>query len=253
MKNILSDPSMIKAFVFDLFGTLVNIESIFKAFPELDIKIDEPMLFTEIWYTKQIQYAWFLNSINSFESFGQLSIRALKFTARLFGVELSDEQISRLAEAKLNLDPFPDSERGLQKLTHAKMATTEIQQDGDLDRTRTRLIVLTNGEYDKSDKLLSNSGLRRYFDDIVSADEVRKYKPSRELYLLASKRLDLEVSQIALVSSHLWDIAGAQAAGMHTCWIDRRGYDKQTDEIDIKPDNVCTSVENIGNDISLGG
>jgi 2-haloacid dehalogenase len=241
MRYISSDPSMIKAFAFDLFGTLVNIGSIFKAFPELDIKIDEPMLFTEIWYTKQIQYAWFLNSINSFESFGQLSIRALKFTARIFGVELSDEQISRLAEAKLNLDPFPDSERGLQKLTHAK--------DGDLDKTR--LIVLTNGEYDKSDKVLSNSGLRGYFDGIVSADEVRKYKPSRELYLLASKRLDLEISQIALVSSHLWDIAGAQAAGMHTCWIDRRGYEKQADEIDIKPDNVCTSVENIGNDISL--
>ena len=241
---------MIKAFAFDLFGTLVNIGSVFKAFPELDIKIDEPMLFTEIWYTKQIQYAWFLNSINSFESFDQLSIRALKFTARIFGVELSDEQISRLAEAKLNLDPFPDSERGLQKLTHAKVTTTEkIQRNGDLDRTR--LIVLTNGEYDKSDELLSNSGLRRYFDDIVSADEVRKYKPSRELYMLASKRLDLEISQIALVSSHLWDIAGARAVGMHTYWIDRRGYEKQADEIDIKPDNVCTSVENIGNDISL--
>ena len=249
MKNILSDLSMIKAFAFDLFGTLVNIGSIFKAFPELNIKIDEPMLFTQIWYIKQIQYAWFLNSINSFEPFGQLSIRALKFTARIFGVELSDEQISKLAEAKLDLDPFPDSERGLQKL--AQVAATEIQQDVDLERMT--LIVLTNGEYDKSNKLLSNSGLRRYFDGIVSADEVRKYKPSRELYLLASKRLDLEISQIALVSSHLWDIAGAQAVGMHTCWIDRRGYKKQTDEIDIRPDNVCTSIENIGNDISLGG
>jgi 2-haloacid dehalogenase len=102
---------MIKAFAFDLFGTLVNNGSIFKAFPELNIRIDKPMLFTEIWYTKQIQYAWFLNSINSFESFDQLSIRALKFTARIFGVELSDEQISKLAEAKLNLDSFPDSEK----------------------------------------------------------------------------------------------------------------------------------------------
>jgi FMN phosphatase YigB (HAD superfamily) len=67
---------------------------------------------------------------------------------------------------------------------------------------------------------------------------------------LAAKRLDLAISQIALVSSHLWDIAGAQAVGMHTCWIDRRDYKKQTDEIDIKPDNVYTSVENIENDIS---
>jgi 2-haloacid dehalogenase len=240
---------MIKAFAFDLYGTLVNIGSISKVFPELNIKIDEPMLFTEIWYTKQLQYAWLLNSINSFESFGQLSIRALKFTARVFGVELNDEQISKLAEAKLNLDPFPDSEKGLQKLNEAKITATEKQHEGKSGRTT--FIVLTNGEYDKSDMLLSNSGLRRYFDYIVSAEEVRKYKPSRELYLLASKRLNLEISQIALVSSHLWDIAGAQAVGMHTCWIDRREYKKATDEIDVKPDFVCTSVENIGNNISM--
>jgi FMN phosphatase YigB (HAD superfamily) len=55
------------------------------------------------------------------------------------------------------------------------------------------------------------------------------------------------------VSSHLWDIAGAQAVGMRTCWLDRRGYKKPNDEIDIKPDIVFTSIENIGNDISLGG
>lgn len=235
---------MIKAFAFDLFGTLVNIRSISKVFPELNIKIDEPMLFTEIWHTKQLQYAWLLNSLNSFEPFGQLSIRALKYTARVFGVELSDEQLSKLAEAKLNLDPFPDSKKGLQKLSEAEATTTERQHDGDLDRTT--FIVLTNGEYDKSDKLLSNSGLRKYFDYIVSAEEVKKYKPSREPYLLASKRLNLGISQIAFVSSNLWDIAGAQAVGMRTCWIDRREYKMATNEIDIKPDYVCTSIENIG-------
>lgn len=244
MKNILSDLSMIKAFAFDLFGTLVNIGSISKAFPELNIKIDDPMLFTEIWYTKQLQYAWLLNSINLFEPFDQLSVRALKFTARVFEVELSDEQIIKLAEAKLNLDPFPDSEKGLQKLNEAKVATMEKQHEEELDRTI--FIVLTNGESDKSDKLLSNSGLRKYFDYIVSAEEVKKYKPSREPYLLASKRLNLEISQIAFVSSNLWDIAGAQAVGMRTCWIDRREYKMATNEIDIKPDYVCTSIENIG-------
>jgi 2-haloacid dehalogenase len=251
MKNILSDLSMIKAFAFDLFGTLVNIGSISKVFPELNITIDEPILFTEIWHTKQLQYAWLLNSINSFESFGQLSFRALKFTARVFGVELNEEQISKLAEAKLNLDPFPDSEKGLRKLNEAKTTMTARHYEEKLDRTT--FIVLTNGESDKSDLLLSNCGLKRYFDCIVSAEEVRKYKPSREPYLLASKRLNLELSQIALVSSHLWDIAGAQAVGMHTCWIDRRGYEKLTDEIDIKPDIVFTSVEDLGNDISLIG
>jgi 2-haloacid dehalogenase len=64
--------------------------------------------------------------------------------------------------------------------------------------------------------------------------------------LLASKRLNLEISQIAFVSSNLWDITGAQDVGMRTCWIDRREYKMATNEIDIKPNYVCTSIENIG-------
>jgi hypothetical protein len=43
-------------------------------------------------------------------------VRTLKFTAKVYGLKLSDDQISRLNEAKLNLDPFPDSRKGLEKL-----------------------------------------------------------------------------------------------------------------------------------------
>jgi hypothetical protein len=60
-----------------------------------------------------------LNFTNRYEPFGELSIRALKSTAKIFDLNLSDEQISKLNEAKLNLDPFPDSEKGLEKLNEA--------------------------------------------------------------------------------------------------------------------------------------
>src|ERR671923_1309495 len=101
---------MIKVFAFDLFGTLVDLWSISKVFSKVSIKIDNPKLFTEIWQTKQLQYAWLLNFTNRYESFSELSIHALKFTTKIFGLNLSDEQISE-NEAKLNLDSFPDSER----------------------------------------------------------------------------------------------------------------------------------------------
>jgi 2-haloacid dehalogenase len=100
------------------------------------------------------------------------------------------------------------------------------------------------------EKLLSNIGLRKYFDYIISAEEVRKYQPSQEPYLHVSKKLNLQISQIALVSSNLWDIAGAKTVGMHTCWINRE--DKKTNkEIDIKPDYVFSSVEDIADNLSV--
>jgi 2-haloacid dehalogenase len=75
----------------------------------------------------------------------------------------------------------------------------------------------------KTDRLLSNVSLRQYFDYIFSAEEVRKYKPAKEVYMMASEKLNLPLSEIALVSSNLWDIACAQAVGMQTYWINREG------------------------------
>jgi 2-haloacid dehalogenase len=240
---------VIRIFAFDLFGTLVNLESISKVFPELNIKVDDTKLFTEIWQSKQLQYAWLLNSMNNnnnnmFEPFSQLSVRALKFTAKVYGLKLSDDQISRLNEAKLNLDPFPDSKKGLDKLNESKRSTEREGQGVDK-----RLIILSNGERDKSDKLLSNCGLRGYFEDIISAEEVRKYKPSQEPYLLTSKRLNLSLPQIALVSSNLWDIAGAQSVGMQTYWINRGEDKKANEEIDIKTDHIFSSIEDLVDNI----
>jgi 2-haloacid dehalogenase len=132
----------------------------------------------------------------------------------VFGLNLSDGQISKLNGAKLNLDPFPDSKKGLEKLHEAKRRKTTV---GTEEEVSANFILLSNGEAHKSDILLSKSHLRKYFDSIISTEEVRKYKPAPEPYLLVSKKLNLQISQLALVSSNLWDIAGAKSVGMRTC------------------------------------
>ena len=223
---------MIKAFAFDLFGTLVDVDSISKVFPEIGVKLNDPKLFAEIWHSKQIQYALIMNATGSrFEPFSQLSLRALRFTAKINHLQLGVEQINKVNEVKLNLDPFPDSKKGLEKL-NAK---------GD----RVILAILSNGEAAKTDKLLSNVGLKQYFDYVISAEDVKKYKPSPEPYILASKRLGISISDICLVSSNLWDIAGGQAAGMQTCWINRGEEVKASEELDVKPDYIFDSIEKI--------
>jgi hypothetical protein len=55
----------------------------------------------------------------SFESFSQLSLRALGFTAKIYHLQLDVEQANKVNEAKLNLNPFPDS-RGLEELKAKK-------------------------------------------------------------------------------------------------------------------------------------
>jgi 2-haloacid dehalogenase len=223
---------MIKAFAFDLFGTLVDTASISKVFPEIGVKLNDPKLFAEIWHSKQIQYALIMNAMGGkVEPFSQLSLRALRFTAKINHLQLSAEQINKVNEAKLNLDPFPDSKKGLEKL----------KANGD----RVIIAILSNGEAAKTDKLLVNIGLRQYFDYIISAEDAKKYKPSPEPYILASKRLGIPISDICLVSSNLWDIAGGQAAGIQACWINRGEEVKASEELDVKPDYMFDAIEKI--------
>ena len=205
----------VEAFAFDLFGTIVDITSIRKVLSELNIVKDDPKPFIETWRSKQLQYAWLLTLIGKFEPFSDLSIRALKFTSKVYNIELNDDKIKRVRDAQLQLEPFPDSKKGLQELARLKKRSNN-SNDKKVN-SNYKLSILSNGESSKTNKLLSNISLIQYFDHIFSAEEVGKYKPAKEVYTIASERLNLSVSEIALVSSNLWDIAGAQEAGMQTC------------------------------------
>src|SRR5918999_1995963 len=221
---------MIKALLFDVFGTLVDLTSISKAFGKIGVKLDNPKLFSEIWHSKQIQYALVISSVGKeFVPFSQLSLQALKYTQKVLGLDLSFEQIARINEAKMNLDPFLDSKLGLK----------ELKTKGD----SFIVAVLSNGETNKTDILLSNCGLRKYFDYIMSAEDARRYKPFREPYTMTSHRLGVIIKDICLVSSNLWDIAGGRAVGMQTCWINRGEDVKAIDELDKQPDYVSNTIE----------
>ena len=223
-----------QVFTFDLFGTIVDMSSISKVLSELDIVKGNPKPFIEMWQSKQLQYAWLLTLIDKFEPFSDLSLRALKFTSKVYNVQLNDEQIKRISEAQLQLDAFPDSKKGLEEISLLESKESNRNNSNEEGKKRKQLAILSNGESSKTNKLLSNASLLQNFDHIFSAEEVGKYKPAKEVYTMASGRLNLPLSEIALVSSNLWDIAGAQAAGMQTCWINREGK-RINEELDLKP------------------
>jgi hypothetical protein len=45
---------MIKAFAFDIFGTLVDLMSVSKVFSKVNIKINNLELFTEMWQSNRL-------------------------------------------------------------------------------------------------------------------------------------------------------------------------------------------------------
>ena len=66
---------------------------------------------------------------------------------------------------------------------------------------------------------MERTGLISYFESVLSAEHVKKYKPCIEVYQWAAKKLGEESHNILMVSAHSWDIAGAANAGMQTAYI----------------------------------
>jgi len=73
--------------------------------------------------------------------------------------------------------------------------------------------------------ILTDAGLRFFFETIVSAEQVKKSKPNPEGFLLTLQRLNkksqspVSASQCIVIEDSHWGLAAAKAAGMHTIAI----------------------------------
>lgn len=90
---------------------------------------------------------------------------------------------------------------------------------------------------------LQRSGLVAYFGWVISADEVKLYKPSPKVYQLAVKHMKLKKTEILFVSSNSFDVAGAKSFGFRVCWINRTGA--PLDRLGIKPDLVVRNFDDL--------
>src|SRR5215207_6403722 len=67
------------------------------------------------------------------------------------------------------------------------------------------------------------AGRQDYFEQVLSADTVKRLKPAPEPYRLAADSFGVQIGQIRLVAAHAWDIAGALRAGCAAAFVARPG------------------------------
>ena len=106
-----------------------------------------------------------------------------------------------------HLASFPDVEAGLRRLQGAGHT----------------LAVLSNGSPRMIAAVVRAAGLEGLFQELISVDEVRAYKPAPRVYQHAAARLGRPIGEVRLISSNPFDVVGAEAAGMQVAWLDRSG------------------------------
>jgi len=110
-----------------------------------------------------------------------------------------------------------------------------------------RIVTLTNGSAENTQRLLERSRLSSFIERTISIDEVRRWKPNREVYLHAARALDVEPHRLALIAAHAWDVHGAKQAGLCGAWVRRQDkiFQSAMQPPDVQGDTLSEVVEKL--------
>ena len=221
-----------EALCFDMYGTLCDTSSVIETLAE-ELAVSEGTVASidELWRRKQLQYAYQVSLMDAYEPFWSVTGHALDYALAAYDIDIDETTRDRILASYEHLSPFPDAVETLERLS----------ADGH------EVAVLSNGNPEMLATLAANAGLDEHPTEIISAHEVRTFKPSPAVYENAASRLDRTLSTCRLVSANAWDVAGASAAGMATAWIDRSGDPFET--IGGEPDLVVSSLDDLTGEI----
>ena len=202
---------MIKAFVFDLDGTLVQTE-ILKAhsYAEAVIKLSPEKIKEH-------------DVIDAYKNLvGRSREEVAKSLMEKFNLEeeakylLSDTDSGELWEAFVNvrLEYYYDSLKNPRIIKRVECPySTRLLQKVKLRDYKTALA--TTSHIDEASKVLDTLGLKDSFDFIATRDLIKKSKPDPEIYHLVTSKLNVNPSECIVIEDSVTGIEAAVSANMN--------------------------------------
>jgi len=204
--------------IFDANSVIPEVE---KVFPGKGVE------FTKAWRSKQFEYGFLRSITDRHEDFFRVTSEALEYTAEMMKLNLTLEDRQQLLNAYLTLKPWPDTVAALKKLKAAGV----------------RIITLANF----SEKMLranaDNAGITDLFDELLSTEVNKTYKPDPRAYELGMKHLHLKKEEIAFAAFGGWDAYGAKTFGYATYWVNRFGL--PTQKLGVSADETSGDMEGL--------
>ncbi|KAF2121866.1 HAD-like domain-containing protein [Lophiotrema nucula] len=198
---------------FDVYGTLLSTESIAKQLSEHFGQEKATKIATE-WRKYQLEYTWRLNSMNVYEPFSNVTRNSLQHALSEAGVSLESEDIDALMASYNTLSIFPDVSPVFEHLKSASHIHACVFSNGDKE--------MISASLTQSADLSPHANL---FKDVVVVGPTKKFKPHPDVYHHLCKSVGKEgkAGDVWLVSGNPFDVVGANACDLKTCWVDRSG------------------------------
>ncbi|WP_372510969.1 haloacid dehalogenase type II [Mycobacterium angelicum] len=189
--------------MFDVNETLLDIGSIAPLFA--DLFGSEGVL--REWFGQLITYSMTVTLTGEYVDFSTLGQGVLRMVADIHGVDITENDAASLKSAMLTMPAHPDVAAGL----------TELRANG------FRLVTLTNSPPSEGASPLENAGLAGFFEQQLTVDFCRAFKPAPAVYRHVCEVLDVAPGDCMMVAAHVWDLLGAQHVGFSSALITRPG------------------------------
>jgi 2-haloacid dehalogenase len=197
------NPGKPDVLAFDFNETLIDFGALRPVFTEL---FQDASALSE-WFSLLIHYSMVVTLTDSYVDFSHLGRAVFSMLAESKRLRISDEDRARVFQAILSLPAHPEVPAALARLREAGF----------------RMVVLTNSPHSSVDVQIRHAAIDRYFDEVISVDTLRRFKPDLEVYRYAARHLAVDPSRVMLVAAHAWDVYGAMRAGCRAAFVARNG------------------------------
>lgn len=206
----------LRAVIFDLDGVLVDSEPWWN-------KIDAKLL---------AEYGVDYHGEYHREVLGVSYRLAVEFYETKFGISVpTEELVKRRGEIATEffanrVGLFPNAKRVLEELRKIRPPGSDM---------KLRLALATSSVSTSARPFLDRHHLTRFFDVVVTGDEIERGKPEPDIYLSTAEKLGLRPNECLVVEDSLSGIAAARAAKMRVAaipdrrFVDPREYEKKAD------------------------
>jgi beta-phosphoglucomutase len=207
---------MSKAIIFDWDGTLANTKkAVIKSFQHVLMKSGCK-----------------INDRNIEKWVGVGTKNTLKNILQECNIKFNDAILDNLTEEKINIQ--------LKLIKFVTIFEGAIELLDEL-KGKIQIALATMSSRKVVNRLLTEKGIREYFDAVFSADDVNYPKPNPEIFLLTAKTLKVDPKDCIVVEDSIFGIKAAKEAKMKCIAVSSGAYNKN----DLKkeqPDMVVNSL-----------
>ena len=212
MEKPKAGPVLVRAVLFDAYGTLFDVYSVGLLAEQLFPGQGQSLAL--LWRDKQIEYTRLVTTSRRgpqlesvYQPFWELTRAGLRYACKRLELDLNSEREERLMNQYRHLSAFPENREVLQALKKRGVVTG----------------ILSNGDPAMLAVAVKSAGLEDLLDHVLSVDAIRTYKTHHDAYALGPKTTGLGPAQIAFVSCNSWDALAATWYGYQTLWVNRYG------------------------------